>query len=221
MRALKGEICNLVFNLRVGGKALGTGFFMPVQGKGYLITAKHVLESHEDARLELFLSGNWRELNSRAIQHPDPYIDIVAFDISYLVSCPDPSLKYTCHGVVLAGEVYFLGFPYGLQNLFGPVKGNPLPLAKKAIMCGTAANAEGKPIGFYLDGHCNPGFSGGPCVTKGVDKSWQIFGVVSTYITQKEILYDAKGQQRMILLENSGIFVCHSIDLMIDYLKTA
>jgi hypothetical protein len=220
MRGLKYEIFLLVYNLRVSGEAVGTGFYMPVQDKGYLVTAKHVLETAENAKLELFVSGGWCSLDAKAIRHPDPCIDIAALDISHVGPRPAPSVKYTCHGVALSGEAYFLGFPYGLQNPFGPMKGNPLPLAKKAIVCGTATNEEGKPIGFYLDGHCNPGFSGGPCVIQGVDGSWRIFGVVSNYLQQEEVLCDTKGQRRMILLENSGIFVCHSIDQMMDYLRT-
>jgi hypothetical protein len=39
--------------------------------------------------------------------------------------------------------------------------GYPLPLIKGALMSGSAGYGTGKPETFLLDGHNNPGFSGG------------------------------------------------------------
>ena len=106
-----------------------------------------------------------------------------------------------------------------------PYKGSHIhttvPLVKKASVSGFYQNDEGENVGFYLDGHCNPGFSGGPCLSPRSDKRWNIFGIASFYIPQEEVLYDEDQRSRMVLFENSGIFICYNIGFIIRAIEKA
>ena len=63
---------------------------------------------------------------------------------------------------MLSQDVYFLGFPYDLTNDGGTINRNfPIPLIKKGIL---SAIQVGEVKTLLLDGHNNPGFSGGPVV---------------------------------------------------------
>ena len=66
--------------------------------------------------------------------------------------------------MIYGQEVFFAGFPFG-ENLFTTstqtVNGLfPMPFVKKGIISAEATE-NGATI-LYLDGHNNPGFSGGP-----------------------------------------------------------
>ena len=58
--------------------------------------------------------------------------------------------------------VAFLGFPFGWDSGAESVNnGYPVPFIKAGII---SAKADGPPRRIYVDGHGNPGFSGGPLV---------------------------------------------------------
>lgn len=64
-------------------------------------------------------------------------------------------------------DIYFLGFPYGLQSDVGELNSNlPMPLVKKGIVSSFLFENPRKVL--LLDGHNNPGFSGGPVIYRNV-----------------------------------------------------
>jgi len=210
-----------VFNIRVDNQVSGTCFYMPLDGRHYLVTAKHLFTSSLTVSKDIWVKGSWQQIDGRVICQQGSEIDIVAIEVAELgIFHRVDSVVYASDGTLLSAEAFFLGFPYGIRN--ERVKGQvwPAPLVKKAVISGIAEDTDGNAVGFYLDGHNNPGFSGGPCVTATAKGSWQIFGVVSSYLPQREILYDERGNERMVLLENSGIFVCHNIDGIIDEIRS-
>ena len=59
-------------------------------------------------------------------------------------------------------DVYFLGFPYGLHGDMSALSNDlPFPFVKKGIISLFHNDGVNR---IYLDGHNNPGFSGGPVV---------------------------------------------------------
>ena len=119
-------------------------------------------------------------------------------------------LQLTTAGLVLAEEVYFLGFPYGLGM---DVKtdlnaGFPLPLVKKASV--SALGLEDGPI--LLDGHNNAGFSGGPVARRGTKEQQTVIGVVSGFRYDRNKVLDEEGKETTYTYDtNTGIIIAHDI----------
>src|SRR5690606_9911509 len=101
----------------------------------------------------------------------------------------------------------FLGYPYGFRtndksnlNL-----GFPFPLIKRANFSGLTT--ENDVVTLWLDGHNNPGFSGGPIFFKRrvdpTDQNWYLAGVISAYISQLNKLITPLGELQYA--ENSGL----------------
>lgn len=96
-----------VFHLKAGGKS-GTCFSLDVNGKQYIVCAKHQVEYWDFSNcMEIFHEELWKEVKFDLVGHCEDPIDIS----------------------VLAP---FLGFPYGLSGEMGKInRGFPLPLIKK------------------------------------------------------------------------------------------
>ncbi|MYC29349.1 MAG: hypothetical protein F4X65_04560 [Chloroflexi bacterium] len=80
--------------------------------------------------------------------------------------------------MVLAQDVYFCGYPYGLTVEAGPDinQGFPIPLVKKGVLSGMSPNR------FLIDAINNPGFSGGPVVFAAPQSNnFKVAGVISGY----------------------------------------
>jgi hypothetical protein len=82
----------------------------------------------------------------------------------------------------LSQDAYFLGYPYGLHAEGGSLNAHfPLAIVKKACL---SMFALGGPDAYILlDGHNNPGFSGGPVVfaPNGQGAPTNVAAVVSGY----------------------------------------
>ena len=128
-------------------------------------------------------------------------------------------LRVTTAGLVLAEDVYFLGFPYGLTMA---VKtdlnaGFPLPLVKKGVVL--ALGLEDGPI--LLDGHNNPGFSGGPVARRGTKVEQTVIGVVSGYQYVRQNVLDEHGNETPLTYDtNTGIIVAHDIRHALAIIET-
>lgn len=79
--------------------------------------------------------------------------------------------------------MFFAGFPYGLFTSGVNVNDlYPIAFVKKGIM--SASSAEKGATMIFLDGHNNPGFSGGPIVYRDLDRNtfvYKLAGVVSGF----------------------------------------
>ena len=188
----------------------GTCFTIDAQGRRYLITAKHVVGSIRDAAVvDLSFDGNWLPLRVRLVGHGAGDIDVTALSPQELFGASH-ALKLTTAGLVLAEDIYFLGFPYGLGM---EVKtelnaGFPLPLVKKAVV--SALGLEDGPM--LLDGHNNAGFSGGPVTRRGTKEEQTVIGVVSGYRYDRHKVLDANGNETSHTYDtNTGIIIAHDI----------
>jgi S1-C subfamily serine protease len=166
-----------------GSESIGTGFTLEVDGRQYLITAKHViasLKTPEDV-IEIRKGDQWIPLTVKVLRCDDP------IDIAVLVPPSQLtvtfSLEPTLKDIRFGQDVYFAGFPYGMFTSGQNVNATfPIAFVKKAIM--SASMNQNGATTIFLDGHNNPGFSGGPIVYRDLDQSNFVFklaGVVAGY----------------------------------------
>ena len=125
--------------------------------------------------------------------------------------CPMPrathSLVITTAQLQLAEEVYFLGFPYGLWFDVGELNaGFPMPLVKRATVSAMYTESGW----MLLDGHNNPGFSGGPVVRRWNGREQVVVGVVSGYRSETSRVVDGSGNPGPYsYVMNTGIVVVY------------
>ena len=142
------------------GESMGTAFTVDVDGKQYLVTARHVIQRFAEASgLEVFGNGVWTPVHASLVAHGAGDIDVSVLSPAPAMSPPGLPVTAGSDGLVYGQDVYFLGFPYGVlsQVIFGEA-GHPLPLVKRAAVSAFAGDV------YLLDGHNNPGFSGGPVI---------------------------------------------------------
>ena len=207
--SVTANILQRTFRIRYKGKA-GTCFTIDVQGRRYLITAKHVVDTiRADSVVDIFHNRRWKRLRVRLVGHGAEDIDVTALAAQVLFGASHP-LRVTTKGLTLAEDIYFLGFPHGLSM---EVKtelnaGFPLPLVKKAVV--SALGLEDGPM--LLDGHNNIGFSGGPVARRGTNKEQTVIGVVSGYQSYKQKVRDKYDNETPYTYDtNTGIIIAHDI----------
>lgn len=121
--------------------------------------------------------------------------------------------------IIYGGDVYFLGFPYGMFTNFneGDINNKfPIPFVKKGIL--SAIISEYSITSFYIDAHNNSGFSGGPVITTNNKGDIKIIGVNVSYLKHDNIIdveeQDEDGclfEKQLEYYENSGIMKVQSI----------
>ena len=185
------QVFERVLHLRVlpkdsaGTIVTGSGFTITVDGRQYLITAKHLVANVQDkAKVGIEQGRSWIDLDMTVMRCPDPAdiaVLIPPIQITVGLDLPTSGSRYA-----FGSEMFFLGFPYDLGG--APVNGGyPFPDVKRATLGLTYPIA---PIHhgllLYLDGYNNPGFSGGPVVFRDdVDRTrFQVVGVISGFRPQ-------------------------------------
>ena len=213
------NVLQRVFRIRIG-KATGTVFAIDHRGRQYLITARHLLAKNSDPGIvEIFHDATWKpvQISIVGMCSGDPDIAVLAANIQL---APTHPLKPTAANLIVSQQVFFLGFPLGLSAAGSEINRDfPMPLVKSGILSGM----EGKPLTrLWVDGHNNPGFSGGPLVFKPAknqpDSSpdYRVAGVISGYRISHLPVYDSQGHQIGLVPENSGIVEAYSIKFAID-----
>jgi hypothetical protein len=209
---LTGEIVKQVFMIRHEAGA-GTAFTAQHEGKLYLITARHVLNGDGTApiadpvHIEIRHDNQWKPLICRLIGVGGGAADVAVLAPPILLADFPPVGMHSQH-LVYSQDVYFLGFPFNLHGNIGFVNMDyPLAYVKKGIVSMVAL--PGQPH-IVIDGHNNPGFSGGPVVFRndvGLDPGWCIAGVISGYSETREPVYvgDSEAQSVYTIAENSGL----------------
>jgi hypothetical protein len=173
-----------VLMIRAGDK-IGSAFTIDVDGRQYLVTAKHVVAALKaNDTIHIWKEGAWVPIKMDVFRC-DGSVDIAVLVPPEQLTNTFP-LDPTMAGIRFAQDVYFAGFPYGVyfteaQNLS---KFYPFPFLKKGIISAQAKDPSGE-LAIYLDGHNNPGFSGGPIVYRDLDHNdvwiFKVAGVVSGY----------------------------------------
>jgi hypothetical protein len=162
-----------------------TAFTMDVDGREYLITAKHVVQGLKDEdKIDIFMNDDWSPLDVKIYRCEDP-IDIAVLipPRQLTVNFDLPIEKYAFS---FGQDAYFLGFPYGIQTS-GHGINNPYPLAiiKRGTISGQVVlDRSKKATWILLDGYNNPGFSGGPIVFRDLNQTavvMNLVGVISGF----------------------------------------
>ncbi len=195
-----------------------TCFTIDVDGKRYLVTARHVANSIRDSEyVEISHNGCWVPVEVQVVGHGEGDLDVSVLAPQELFGASHPLITTTAN-LVLAEDVYFLGFPYGLSADVGTINGGfPLPLVKKAVV--SALGIGNGPL--FLDGHNNPGFSGGPVARRGSLAEQAVIGVVSGYQNARKAVLDVEDNEGPYTYDiNTGIVVVcdirHAIQLILD-----
>src|SRR6266849_7198230 len=152
------EVLTRTFCIRAGAKS-GTGFTIDVDGRQYLITARHILQQSPVPSEVFVLRGSeWIKLPFRAVVVEPAKVDIAVLALPQPISAAGP-VRVGVAGRFLSQEVFFLGYPFGL-TVDGRALNNgfPFPLAKHGIIAGLSFGDDP----YIIDAINNPGFSGGP-----------------------------------------------------------
>ena len=166
-------------NAGTKNEEIATAFTLDVDGREYLITAKHVVNGPKDEdKLDIFVNNDWSALDVRIYRCDDP------IDIAILIPprqlTVNFSLPFDTRSFFYGQDAYFLGFPYGIQSpghgLNGPY---PLAIIKRGTISGKVdVDPSKKASLILLDGYNNPGFSGGPIVFRDLNQPSVIMSVI-------------------------------------------
>ncbi|MFP5285628.1 MAG: serine protease [Thermoanaerobaculia bacterium] len=211
----------------------GSAFTIEVDGRQYLITARHLLDGFgSEGDIDLWSEGRWSRFPARAIYPANENVDIAALDLNRTVTVTFP-LEPSSGGLTLGQQVYFLGYPYGLgtpgSSAAAPPGFGEIPFLKSGILSALDdRNPEASLL--YLDGHNNPGFSGGPIVFwHSESRRFRVAGVVRGYrnealpVVKKKNLDDprAPAHNDLYTRANSGIVVGYDIRHIVDAIRRA
>jgi hypothetical protein len=197
---------------------IGSGFTAELNGRQYFVTAAHVVKGLEESNiLELTHRDGYVPCKVLEIRRPVADLDIAILRLDRkLYSWPDA--KYNMGGLYLGCECGFLGFPFGMSADGLPdSEGWPTPFLKKGWLAGSkSVSNTGRH--FFLDGHNNKGFSGGPVFFVNANTgATHVFGVVSGF--QREAGERGDIGTRTEIMVNAGIVECHSIMTALDALE--
>lgn len=210
------EVIDRVFRI-AHGDAEGTGFAIDIDGRQYLVTARHVIDIDAPALIEIFQDDSWKSVLATPVGVGDN--DVAVFSLPFLVAHPGMILDVSPGGFLMAQDVFFAGFPLGIRTS-GLQSPFPTPLIKKAIISGKAPGGREAP--FYLDGHVNPGFSGGPVFLKLPNaQRFTVAMVVSSFEGMVEPVFLGKNEHdELSIVANSGIIRALSISNAIDLIRS-
>ena len=209
------------------GEHTGTAFAIDRHGRQYLVTAKHVVEGiNSGDEIQISKNKQWNRLRADVVGMGDGDVDVA------VLACPDqltssPPMD-TSSKLTFGQPVYFLGFPFGWDSRAEAINnGYPVPFVKTGIVSALPGGNK-----FYIDGHNNKGFSGGPVVfvPKGYQPSeFHIGGIVSSYPTPQvepivnkhgENIVDHHQEPVAYYAENPGLVAAFSIQNAIALIDT-
>ena len=207
------NVLHRTFRIQFGGQ-VGTCFTLDVDGRQYIVTARHVVpQGAGQVTVQIHYESKWAGLPCSVVGIGEGEVDITVLAPPHVISPPLP-LEPTTKGMFLSQDAYFLGFPYGLHAEVGGLNANfPLPLVKKACVSMFALAGTG-PWYLLLDGHNNPGFSGGPVVfaLNGQGAATNVAAVVSGYKYVWDKVFVGEEETELAVKYNTGIVVAYAID---------
>jgi hypothetical protein len=192
------------------GNSTGSAFTLTKDKKQYLVSARHIVENYtggESITIELFHEKQWKKLDVRLFMHDNMNIDIVVFELPDFIA---PAYDFTTGSKIVFGQdLFFLGFPYGLHSDSDLNRSFPFAFIKKATFSCVYNDPKIGTI-FFLDGHNNKGFSGGPVgYYDNKTKQTHLIAVISGYIPDKNEINSPIG--KLSYSENSGIILTFDV----------
>lgn len=213
---ISANVISRTFHIKYSS-GTGTCFTIDIDGKQYFVTAKHVIKNlKDDDEVEIYYKNQWIKIKAKLIGHSvTADVSVFAIDL-HIGGYPLPA---TIEGIVYGQDLYFLGFPYGLKSKIGALNREfPLPLVKKGILSAMFFDQTEKY--FLIDGHNNPGFSGGPVVYKKLNsKNFNVGGIISGYRVELENTYLNDNVTPIQIKTNTGIIIAYSIDNALELIR--
>ena len=202
--SVTANILQRTFHLRCGGRS-GACFTVDVDNRRYLVTANHIAHSICGQGVVAVLhNARWKSVPVHLVGHGNGKVDVSVLAPQVLFGATHP-LSINSIGLTLAEDVYFLGYPFNMGFYMGAQNAKfPLPLVKKGVV---SALDMGNGL-ILLDGHNNPGFSGGPVVRSGIREGNKqvVIGVVSGYRRNRQSVLDNVGKKGPYTYDmNTGI----------------
>ena len=144
----------------------GSAFTIEVDGKQYLITARHLLTGFgSEGEIELWIGGQVEPGPGRAPSIPSKeVVDIAALDLGQAGHDHLP-LKPSSGGLTLGQQVYFLGYPYGLgtsRSAPAPARIRRDPLPEERDRLGAWTIGTRRRASSISTARTTPAFPGGP-----------------------------------------------------------
>lgn len=223
---MKGEKVNQLdivastYKIRVG-EQVGTSFLLEHNSRRYLITAKHIGINITDS-VDLDWENGWESLPVQVVGHSadDSTVLRIEQDLARAL-LPKWTPPRVQTDLVLGEDVRFYGFPLGMSTSRGPST-VPVPLVKGGIISGFYGTEKlGADSSFWIDGHNNRGFSGGPVVSMR-NGEYAIAGVISAYRHSEEPVFGLDEQKSEIgtIQVNSGIIKAENISSAMRIIMT-
>ena len=158
---VNANILTRVLHLKIG-EMTGTAFTIEVDGRQYLITAKHLTGESGIEKLEIWQEG-WHRFKVSVVGMGTGREDVAVLSTDRVLTQTLP-IDVGSERITVGQNVRFLGFPLGIAtDYIMEQEGMRLPLVKGGILSGM--KFENKVSWLLVDGHNNGGFSGGPsCV---------------------------------------------------------
>jgi hypothetical protein len=208
------------------GQKLGTGFTIEVEHHQFLVTAKHVVDRHQDQPVEVFTDGLWRPLGGSPIPSDPEWVDVAVFAPSRVLTPALPTL-FGNKGATVGQQLYILGFPFDpteeLSNLLHLPGLGPVPMVKGGHLAAFVKTAGAGHLSMLLDCYANEGFSGGPVVgfTGKSPGQVAIMGLVSHYVPEHKPVVAGDQKTALTAEHNPGILVTFDIGHAIDGIYAA
>jgi hypothetical protein len=197
----------------------GTCFAIDVDDKQYVVTARHVVQGIATKdRIALMYDKQWKEVGCTLVGPTQDAIDIA------VLALPNPlitgtSLDIAGKKIFLSMDIYFLGFPCGFRMDAAHTlrAGYPIPMVKKGIISYFDWSDQ-KHTNYLLDGHNNPGFSGGPVVVTDIGQAndVSVIAVVSGYQSAAQPICHPDQATPPAVEYNAGIINAYSIRYALD-----
>lgn len=218
------DVISRTHQIRVPDGRTGTAFMLDIDGRQYIITAKHLVQE-SISPLHVFWEKGWRLLPVGLVGHCEGGTDISVLCTNKnlpKVLYPDGSNVGTETDLKLAEEILFYGFPHGLSTPLSDERGH-VALVKKGIVSGFfGAPLDSGESSFLIDGHNNPGFSGGPVISIR-SRDYKVAGVIASYRYSYQKVYGADPSGQIdeneiveYLPENTGIILAYNIKPALD-----
>jgi hypothetical protein len=171
--------------LIVVGTKSGTAFTIEVDGRQYLITAKHIVQSlanEQESTIQIRKKNGLSPLKVRVFKCEDPC------DIAVMIPPKQLTINYslepTSSGMVIGQDAYFVGYPFGIAKIYATLP-DVFGVIKKATVSLFNSQPDKHMNEILLDGYNNPGFSGSPVVYRDLENHnqyvFKVAGVISGF----------------------------------------
>lgn len=199
------------------GEQIATAFFVDIDQRQYLVTAKHVVPDFPlESKISILHNRIWKDVSAKLVGHAPGEADISVLALDYRIAGTDLILPVDANGMFVGQEAFFLGFPFGLFGDMGAANNDyPLPFVKRATVSCFEHNQYGLHR-IFLDGNNNPGFSGGPVVfTLPGETVFRVAAVISGYRYENQPVFHGVESLPLSTRHNTGIIFSYGIGYVV------